>query len=53
MAAEKFWLACTVCGNYNYVTSKNKQNVTGKIKLKKYCPKDRKHTEHTETRLRD
>jgi len=55
MPAEKFWLACSVCGNYNYVTAKNKQNHQGKGKmtLQKYCPNDRKHTQHVETRLRD
>ncbi len=53
MAPDKFWLACSVCGDYNYVTCKNKQNTQGKIKLLKYCARERKHTEHNETRLRD
>ncbi len=53
MPSEYIWLACTECGSYNYITKKNKQNVKGKLKLKKYCKRERRHTVHEETRLRD
>ena len=41
-------IACSECKNRNYNTSKNKQKTTGKIELKKYCKKCRKHTLHKE-----
>jgi len=43
-------LACTECKRRNYVTDKNKKNTTGRLELKKYCPWDKKHTVHRETR---
>jgi large subunit ribosomal protein L33 len=52
MPQTKFVLACPDCNSYNYITSKNRQNVTKKLELSKYCPKCRKHTKHEETRLR-
>lgn len=48
--AEKVKLACTVCKNRNYDTTKNKQKVTGRLELKKYCPFCKKHTLHRETK---
>ncbi|MFH1453980.1 MAG: 50S ribosomal protein L33 [Armatimonadota bacterium] len=30
-------LACTKCKRRNYATTKNKQNTTDRIELKKYC----------------
>ncbi len=33
-----------------YWTEKNKRNTTGKLKIKKYNPYKRKHTEHTEAK---
>jgi len=41
-------LQCTECGERNYTTTKNKRNVTGKMELNKYCPRERKHTTHKE-----
>lgn len=41
-------LTCTVCKSRNYVTSKNKLNVTEKLALVKYCKTCRKHTPHKE-----
>jgi len=41
-------LVCSKCKRKNYTTTKNKRNVQGKIKLMKYCPHDRIHTEHRE-----
>ena len=48
--AEKVKLACTKCKNRNYDTTKNKQTVTGRLELKKYCPVCKKHTLHRETK---
>jgi large subunit ribosomal protein L33 len=46
----KITMACTVCKNRNYITSKNRRNDPDRIALKKFCPKCGKHTEHRETR---
>ena len=43
-------LQCTECKRKNYATEKNKKNTTGRMELKKYCPFDRKHTVHKETK---
>ncbi|HOG49071.1 MAG TPA: 50S ribosomal protein L33 [Lentisphaeria bacterium] len=43
-------LACTECKNRNYTTDKNKRNTPGRLELKKFCPFDKKHTVHRETR---
>lgn len=55
MAAKKenrlnIILACEECKRRNYSTTKNKKNTTGRLTIKKYCPFDRKHTEHKETK---
>lgn len=42
-------LKCTECGKFNYLTERNKVNTTEKLKLRKYCKWERKHTIHTET----
>lgn len=42
-------LKCTVCGSQNYITERNKANTPKKLKLKKFCKRCRKHTEHKET----
>ncbi|BBD07097.1 50S ribosomal protein L33 [Desulfovibrio ferrophilus] len=46
----KVQLACTECKRRNYSTMKNKRNTTGRIELKKYCPFDKKHTVHKESK---
>ena len=46
-----FWWACTECRNRNYTSYKNKRNDPDRMKLRKYCPACRKHTEHRETGL--
>ena len=46
----KITMACQVCKNRNYITRKNRRNDPDRIELKKYCPTDRKHTVHRETR---
>ena len=43
-------LACTECKRRNYATEKNKKNTTARLELKKYCPFDKKHTLHRETK---
>lgn len=46
----KVTLECKTCGSRNYSTTKSKRNTPGKLELMKYCPKDRKHTLHRETK---
>ena len=48
---EQIHLQCTKCKRKNYITTKNKQNVPDKLKLMKYCPHDREHTEHVELKV--
>jgi large subunit ribosomal protein L33 len=43
-------LACTECKDRNYITEKNRRNQTGRMELKKYCPRCRKHQPHRETK---
>jgi len=43
-----FALVCTVCKSQNYITERNKTNTPDKLKLKKYCRRCRKRTEHKE-----
>jgi len=43
-------LACTECKRRNYTTTKNKKRMQGKMEIKKYCPFDRRHTLHKETK---
>lgn len=50
-ARMKITLACKECKRKNYTTFKNKKNTPDKIALKKYCPFDRKHTEHKEGKI--
>ena len=45
-------LECTVCKRRNYTTTKNKKTTPDKLKLRKYCPHDRRHTEHKETKIK-
>jgi large subunit ribosomal protein L33 len=52
MPQTKFMLKCSACGNQNYVTSKNRTNVTERLTLSKYCRTCRAHTKHEEARLR-
>ena len=46
----KITLACVECKNRNYITSKNRRNDPDRLEMKKYCPRERKHTVHRETR---
>jgi large subunit ribosomal protein L33 len=51
-AVELIALQCSECKRKNYTTKKNRRNTQGKIELKKYCPFDRKHTLHIETKIK-
>ena len=46
----KVTLECEVCKRRNYITTKNKQNDRERIEMRKYCPHDKQHTLHKETR---
>lgn len=50
MPREQITLECTSCSQRNYSTTKNKRKHTGRVEFKKYCPFERKHTVHKETR---
>ncbi|MFZ5426452.1 MAG: 50S ribosomal protein L33 [Thermodesulfobacteriota bacterium] len=43
-------LQCTECKRKNYTTEKNKKNTTGRLEVKKYCPWDKRHTVHKESK---
>ncbi|MBI4426248.1 MAG: 50S ribosomal protein L33 [Candidatus Kerfeldbacteria bacterium] len=45
-------LACSQCKRVNYFTTRNKKKVKAKLSLKKFCPWDKKHTLHTEAKLK-
>lgn len=49
---EKIALQCTECKQKNYTTEKNRRNTPGKLELNKYCPFERKHTLHRETKIK-
>ncbi len=46
----KITLACVECKERNYITRKNRRNDPDRLELKKFCPRDRRHTLHRETR---
>ena len=50
MPRERITLACTECKRRNYINSRNKIVKTERLELKKYCPAERKHTLHRETK---
>ena len=52
MPQTNFIFKCTECDGQNYVSSKNRTNVTARLSLSKYCRSCRKHTKHDEARLR-
>ena len=51
-AVDLIALQCTECDRRNYTTTKNRRNLQGKLELMKYCPHDRKHTLHRETKVK-
>jgi large subunit ribosomal protein L33 len=48
--ADFVQLQCTECERINYSTFRNKKTKQDKLVKKKYCPWDRKHTEHKEVK---
>ena len=48
MAREIITMSCTECKGRNYTTTKNKRKGGERLELKKYCPRERKHTVHRE-----
>ncbi|MFA6617285.1 MAG: 50S ribosomal protein L33 [Bacilli bacterium] len=45
---DSVMLKCTVCGEENYLTSRNKKNVPERLELNKYCSRCKKVTIHKE-----
>ena len=43
-------LKCTICGERNYITTRNKKNTPDKLEKMKYCPRCNKETLHKETK---
>jgi large subunit ribosomal protein L33 len=43
-------LQCGACKERNYSTTKNKKNTPGRLELKKFCRRCRKHTAHKEVK---
>jgi ribosomal protein L33, bacterial type len=43
-------LACGECKERNYTSEKNRRNDPGRMEIKKYCPRCKKHTVHRETK---
>lgn len=47
---DKITLACTVCKQRNYNTTKNKRQHPDRVEVKKYCKFCKTHTVHKETK---
>lgn len=45
---QHFGLKCSECGNFNYITERNKLNTPEKLALRKYCKTCRHVTDHKE-----
>jgi large subunit ribosomal protein L33 len=45
-AREYVWLQCGGCGELNYRTNVRTQGGVPKLELTKFCPRERKHTDH-------
>lgn len=43
-------MECTVCKTTNYFSTKNKKKLKDRLTLNKYCKKQKKHSEHKETK---
>ena len=43
---EYVWLQCTECDDLNYRTTVNVQGGVPKLRLKKFCVRERKRTVH-------
>ena len=51
-AVELIALQCSECKRRNYTTQKNRRNTQEKMEFSKFCPYDRKHTAHKETKIK-
>ena len=49
---ELIALQCSECKRRNYTTSKNRRTTQEKLEFKKFCPFDRKHTVHKESKIK-
>jgi len=48
MPRENITFKCTVCGEENYIGTRNKKKHTEKMEIKKFCPRCNKMTQHKE-----
>jgi len=48
MARDNITLKCTVCGEENYITTKNKRKHPDRMEKKKFCHRCNKETIHKE-----
>ncbi|MBO5553896.1 MAG: 50S ribosomal protein L33 [Solobacterium sp.] len=48
MPRENITFKCSVCGEENYIGTRNKRKHTEKMEIKKYCPRCNKKTVHKE-----
>ena len=48
MARENITFKCSVCGEENYIGTRNKRKHTEKMEILKYCPRCHKKTVHKE-----
>ncbi len=48
--ADVIHLQCEDCSRINYTTFRNKKKQTNKIVKKKFCPAERRHTVHKESK---
>lgn len=48
MPREGLTYRCSVCGEENYIGTRNKKTHPDKMEIKKYCPRCRKMTIHKE-----
>ncbi len=51
-ARDKIKLVSSAGTGHFYTTTKNKKNTPGKMKMRKYDPKVRKHVMYKETKLK-
>ena len=51
-SVEIIAMQCSECKRKNYTTQKNRKNTQAKLELSKYCPFERKHTLHKETKVK-
>ena len=50
MPRDKVIMACTVCQERNYFTTKNRRKHPERVEWKKHCSRCNKHTPHKETK---